>query len=207
MKQFFYFTALSVLAIAMAACAIGTSTSASSSTQDSAAIVEEQVDTMAAPQEAEAALAETVAQPQGAAQLETNTAADNTYNEQEAEAFATMFIKQGKPLAYRLSSAKKFMTPELYAKCKSYTSNTSIENESEEPYLTWGEEDHHITRPGVFVKSLGNGEFCGTLSEVSDFAGDEGGYSNRECTIIVDKVDGEYKVVNIYNYMKKRYEL
>ncbi len=204
MKQFFYFTALSVLAIAMAACVNGTSTSASSSTEDTAAIVEEQVDTMAAPQEA---LAETVAQPQGAAQLETNTAADNTYNEQEAEAFATMFIKQGKPLAYRLSSAKKFMTPELYAKCKSYTSNTSIENESEEPYLTWGEEDHHITRPGVFVKSLGNGEFCGTLSEVSDFAGDEGGYSNRECTIIVDKVDGEYKVVNIYNYMKKRYEL
>lgn len=195
MKKILYFSALSVLAIAMTACTTGTSTSASSSTEDSTAIVEEQVDTTAAPQEAEAV------------QPEAESTIDNTYNEQEAEAFATMFIKQGKPLAYRLSSAKKFMTPELYAKCKSYTSNTNIENEGEEPYLAYGEEEQHITRPGVFIKSLGNGEFCGTLSEVSDFAGDEGGYSNRECTIIVDKVDGEYKVVNIYNYMKKRYEL
>lgn len=195
MKKILYFSALSVLVIAMTACATGTSTSASSSQDDTAAVVEVQPDSTVAPQDAETAVPE------------ANSTADNTYNEEEAKAFATMFIKQGKPLAYRLSSAKKFMTPELYAKCKSYTSNTSIENESEEPYLTKGEEDHHITRPGVFVKSLGNGEFCGTLSEVSDFAGDEGGYSNRECTIIVDKVDGEYKVVNIYNYMKKRYEL
>lgn len=198
MKKILYFSALSVLAIAMAACATGTSTSSSSFQEDSAAIVEAQPDTAAAPQE--------VAAPQPETETPAVEAA-NTYDEAEAKAFATRFIKQGKPLAYRLSSAKKFMTPELYAKCKSYTSNTSIEDEGEEPYLAWGEEDNHITRPGVFIKSLGNGEFCGTLSEVSDFAGDEGGYSNRECTIIVDKVDGEYKVVNIYNYMKKRYEL
>lgn len=184
----------------MAACATGTSTSSSSFQEDSAAIVEAQPDTAAAPQE--------VSAPQPETETETPAVeAANTYDEAEAKAFATRFIKQGKPLAYRLSSAKKFMTPELYAKCKSYTSSTSIEDEGEEPYLAWGEEDNHITRPGVFVKSLGNGEFRGTLSEVSDFAGDEGGYSNHECTIIVDKVDGEYKVVNIYNYMKKRYEL
>ena len=87
-----------------------------------------------------------------------------------------------------------------------YKPSAPVENN--EPSTSFSsEEEQHITRPGVFIKSLGNGEFCGTLSEVSDFAGDEGGYSNRECTIIVDKVDGEYKVVNIYNYMKKRYEL
>ena len=195
MKKILYFSALSVLAIAMAACATGTSTSASNSQEDTTAVVEAQPDSTVAPQDAETALPE------------ANSTADNTYNEEEAKAFATMFIKQGKPYAYRLSSVKKYMTPELYAKCKNYTSNTRIEDDGEEPYLAWGVEDHHITRPGVFVKSLGKGEFCGTLSEVSDFAGDEGGYSNTECTIIVDKVDGEYKVVNIYNYMKKRYEL
>ena len=89
-----------------------------------------------------------------------------------------------------------------------YVLKPSAPVENNEPSTSFSsEEEQHITRPGVFIKSLGNGEFCGTLSEVSDFAGDEGGYSNRECTIIVDKVDGEYKVVNIYNYMKKRYEL
>lgn len=68
MKQFFYFTALSVLAIAMAACATGTSTSASSSQDDTAAVVEVQLDSTLEPQEK-------------ASQPETNDIADD---EQEA---------------------------------------------------------------------------------------------------------------------------
>lgn len=198
MKHLIYLSVSCVVAMAMAACTGNQATSGSISSEDSTTVVDTaaMVDIVEATQpEADSIVEPVAAEP------------DKGYDEAEAKAFATRFIKQGKPLAYRLSSAKKFMTTELYAKCKSYTSNTSIENEGEEPYLAWGEEDNHITRPGVFVKSLGNGEFCGTLSEVSDFAGDEGGYSNYECTIIVDKVDGEYKVVNIYNYMKRRYEL
>ncbi|MBQ6649140.1 MAG: hypothetical protein IJM66_09875 [Muribaculaceae bacterium] len=193
MKLFFNFSALFFFAMVMAACTAGTVTSGSSSWEDSTSMVEE-------------ALVDTAAHPQ-AEPVTDNTVVDeevvDTYNENEAKAFATQFFNDNS--SDELVTFKKYMTPELYAKCKHIIDHIWVENLDQIPFSEWQPEGigKHITKPGVFISSLGDGKFKAVYSDESDFAGDEGGYSNQIVRIKVGKVDGEYKVIDIFNYYPK----
>ena len=135
----------------------------------------------------------------------TSQTRDDVYDEAEAKAFATKFFKNTGS-CYALEDENKYMTTELYNKCKPYIKSVIDAGPGEDPFFSIDRSE--VKLPSFVVKSLGNKEFECIECYPSEYIDDDG-YFVIKSRIKVDKIKGKYVVTNIFNdnYDKKCYML
>lgn len=131
--------------------------------------------------------------------------AEDAYDEAEAKAFATKFFKKTGS-CHALVGENKYMTPELYNKCKPLIKIAINQDPGEDPFFTIDRSE--VKLPSFAVKSLGDKEFECKECYPSEYDDDDG-YFVTKSRIKVDKINGKYVVTNIFNhhYNKKCYIL
>jgi len=124
------------------------------------------------------------------------------YDETEAEAFANSFFKSYLNVN-ELINAKKDMTAKLFNKGKAIFRH-DIPCPGEDSFFNITRSESKQSE--FLVKNLGKKEFELKACEASIYDGDNG-YFIITARIKVDKLDGVYKVVNLYHFFNKSWLL
>lgn len=137
----------------------------------------------------------------------TGVVQDADYDEEEAEEFAYSYFERPHS-CWKLKENKDFFTKSSYktikAKIDRMTRNHELENLGDDPFDVYTQEGSQ-TELELLVNSLGDGVFEVKNTVINEYEGDGDPYDIKMARIKVVKINGEYKIAALYDFIKNRW--